>query len=449
MSLKRSIIPFVLVCALSLFLGAQAQKQWKDRAEYDLYEAITKDNTPASRLQNLEKWKSGYPQSEYADVRLKIYLVTYQQMNNHRAAFDTASEILKTEPNDMQSLTEHVGYIRSLIPSAANAQLSAQNKADLETAEKTSRYILANLDTVYAADKKPQGTTDDQWNNAKPTMQKFSQFTVAYIANVQKDVPKAETELTKTLQLDPTNGQASYMLASVLLGQQKDHPEKMPAAIFQYARSAVQEGPGALDANTRKSVDAFFTKAYTTFHGSAEGIDAVRTLAKTNALPPAGFTIRSIVEIEKEKLEKESAAAAANPMLALFNSIKTALTGDGGPAYWDSSAKDADLPGGANGVTKFKGKLVSATPETNPKELTLAIAGETADVTIKLDEPLRGKMDPGGEISFSGVAKEYTKEPFMITFEVEPANIEGWTGKGPAPAPRPAGGAKKGVGKKK
>jgi hypothetical protein len=207
--LKKIFISLVAVTVLTLTAYAQApaapQKNWKDRAEYDLYAAITMDTMPASRLQNLEKWKSTYPQSEYADVRLKIYLVTYQQMNNHRAAFDMATEILKMDPNDLTSLTEIVGYGLTLVPADPKAALSAQNKSDLDTVDKTSHYILGNLDKIYAADKKPQGTTDDQWNAAKPTMQKFAQFTVARVAVIQKDVAKAETELATTLKMDSGN----------------------------------------------------------------------------------------------------------------------------------------------------------------------------------------------------------------------------------------------------
>ena len=182
--MRKPIVVLALTGLVALILGGQAAKNWKDRAEYDLYETITKDNTPASRLQSLEKWKSGYAQSDYADVRLKIYLLTYQQLNNHRGAFDTAAEILKTDPNDMTALTEHVGYIRTLVPATASAQLSAQQKADLETADKTARYVLANVDTVYAADKKPAAMTADAWTAAKPAMQKFSQFTLSYIAKI-------------------------------------------------------------------------------------------------------------------------------------------------------------------------------------------------------------------------------------------------------------------------
>jgi hypothetical protein len=461
--LKKTFISTMMLMALVLTANAQApqanaqapqgnaqapQKNWKDRAEYDLYAEITKpDATPAARLQNLEKWKSQYAQSEYADVRLKIYLVTYQQMNNHRAAFDMAIEILKADPNDLTSLTEIVGYGLTLLPQQANAQLSAQNKADLDTIEKTARYIEGNLGTIYAADKKPQGTTDDQWNNAKPTMQKFAQFTIARGETLAKD-PKAEADLTDTVKLDPTNSQAAYMLAGNLLAQQKDHPEKMPEALFEYARAATYDGPGAMDAATRKQIDAFLTKAYTTYHGSAQGLDQLKAQAKASALPPDGLAIKSTVDIAKEAEEKRLAAAQANPMLAFWGEIKESLTGDGSAAYWDAM-KDAGLPGGHDGVMKFKGKLVSTSPATKPKELTLAIAGEAADVKLVLTEPLPGMMDPGGEISFNGVAKEFSKEPYMVTFEVEPADVEGWTGKGAAPIRRNGPAKKAGPGKKK
>jgi tetratricopeptide (TPR) repeat protein len=446
--LKKSLVTIVAVAALALGQAAPQQKNWKDRAEFDLFESIQKDANAATRLPNLDKWKSTYPQSEYADVRLKAYLITYQQLMKHREAFDTAIEILKADPNDQASLQEILGYIRALIP-VANATLSAQNKTDLDTAGKTSQYVLSNIDTVYAADKKPQGVTDAQWAQAKPAMRNFAQWTMGWIAMVEKDTPKAESELGKTLEMDPTNAMAAQQLAGILLAQQKEHPDKTPLALFEYARVATYDTPpNALPADQRQKLDAFLTKAYTTYHGSAQGLDQLKAMAKTNALPPAGFKIDSVVDIANKKAAEEDAAAKANPMLALWRSIKTELTGDNGPAYYESSVKDAGLPGGANGVMKFKGKLISTTPETRPKELKLAVENpEVGDVILKLEEPLPGKMDPGGEIEFSGTAKAYTKEPFMLTFEVEKEDINGWTGKGPAGPARTGG--KKAAPKKK
>jgi hypothetical protein len=379
---------------------------------------------------------------------MKVYLITYQQLMKHREAFDTAVEILKADANDQAALQEILGYIRALMPQQANAPLSAQNKADLDVAEKTSQHVLTNIDTIYAADKKPQGVTDAQWAQAKPAMKNFAQWNIGWIAMMEKDSPKAEAELTKTLQMDPTNAQASLQLATVLLGQQKEHPDKTPLALFEYARVASYDGPNSLPAPQRQQFDAFLTKAYNTYHGSAQGLDQLKATAKTNALPPGDMKIASVVEIEGDKAKAEEEKRKANPMLALWNDIKTQLTGDNGPGYFESSVKDAGLPGGVNGVMKFKGKLISATPELRPKELKLAIEKpDVADVTLKLEEPLPGKMEPGGDIEFSGTAKAYTKEPFMLTFEVDKEDISGWTGKGPAGAGRAGG--KKAAPKKK
>jgi hypothetical protein len=65
--------------------------------------------------------------------------------------------------------------------------------------------------------------------------------------------------------------------------------------------------------------------------------------------------------------------------------------------------------------------------------LIVAIENPAGDAKLKLDAPLPGKMDPGGEIEFEGAAKSFTKDPFSVTFEVERAKVSGWTGKNVAP----------------
>jgi len=168
---RTILISLTALMVVTLTANAQTQN-WRDRAEYDLYTEIIKpDATPAERLQSLEKWKASYPQSDYADMRLKIYLLTYRQMNNHRAAFDTATEILKSQPNDLLSLTEIIDHGLQLLPEQPNAPLSAENKSNLGTIQKTSRYILENLDIIYAADKKPQRMSDEKWSSLKTEMQ--------------------------------------------------------------------------------------------------------------------------------------------------------------------------------------------------------------------------------------------------------------------------------------
>ncbi len=187
--LKTTLVSLITL-ALALTANGQAQKNWKDLAEYDLYSAVVGSGTPASHLEYLDKWKSQYPQSDYAGTRLKMYLLTYQQMNNHRGAFDTAAEILKTDPNDLQSLREIVDHGLQLVPRQLNSQLSAENKSDLNTIQKSGRYILENLDKIYGADKRPRSMSNEQWRLATTTMRQSAQTVVDRALALTQDVPK-------------------------------------------------------------------------------------------------------------------------------------------------------------------------------------------------------------------------------------------------------------------
>jgi len=154
--------------------------------------------------------------------------------------------------------------------------------------------------------------------------------------------------------------------------------------------------------------------------------------AKTNALPPGTFAVKNVIQLAQEKADADAAAAAANPAGALWKTIKDGLTGDGSAAFWDQM-KDTELPGGANGVNTFKVKIVSMKPEMRPKELVVGFENTTTgDITLKLDEALPGKMEPGSEIEIKGTAKAYSKDPYMLTLETDKDGIKGWTGKNPA-----------------
>src|SRR5262249_42669887 len=116
-----------------------------------------------------------------------------------------------------------------------------------------------------------------------------------------------------------------------------------------------------------------------------------------------------------------------NPQLALWKTIKDALLAENGAQYWES------LKGTA--PPKMRGKLVSHKPALRPKELVLSIDEEKPQVTLKLENPLPGKAEPGTELQFQGVPEEFTKEPFMLTFSVDSKDkIEGWPAQAAPPA---------------
>ena len=43
---------------------------------------------------------------------------------------------------------------------------------------------------------------------------------------------------------------------------------------------------------------------------------------------------------------------------------------------------------------------------------------KTPEVTLRLSQQLEKPLPPGTQVSFEGVAVEFTTEPFMVTFDV-------------------------------
>jgi hypothetical protein len=408
-----------------------AKKEWKGQEEYNLFQAYQKAD-PQGKIEALDKWKAAFPSSAFAEEREEEYLSVYERTNMNRQAFDKAAEILKTRPNDFYSLSAIERLVYTLPPPL--------NAADLDTAERVSKYLLDNLDTVFASSNKPKDVKDADWSTYKPPMQNAAQATLAWVYVQRKDHPKAETELTKYQHLDPTQASTSLSLGGEILAQSHDHPDKIPLGLYQFAHAATYDGQNSLPEAARKQALDYVTKAYTRYHGSPDGLDNLLAQAKNSPFPPDGFSIESTHDIAVKKAAAEADFAKAHPELAFWrDAVKDPLLKEG-DAYFENM-KGALLPGAAvPGVQKFKGKIVSTTPATNPKQIVLALEEPNVpDVTLELSKALPGKMEAGEELQFEGVAKTFTKQPFMVNFDVDPTQIVGWTGKN---VTRPAGGSK-------
>jgi tetratricopeptide (TPR) repeat protein len=393
------------------------QKNWKDRAEYDLYDAILKDSNPQTRLEKLNQWKEKYPSSDFSDLRRTAFLTTYAALGKVQEGLNTAKEILAANPNDFSALY----YTALLTPQLVALNLKPTDE-QLATAEKAANSILAGA--------KPATVKDEDWQKAKGDVEAIAHKTLGWVAMQRKQPEAAEKEFKKSLEINPKDSEIAYWLGIVILQERK--PEKQVEALYYYARAAAYDGPGALAPAGRDAVKKQFTDLYTKYHGSPEGLDQILQLAKNEPNPKPDFKILSTTDIDKAKQEKQQAEAAAHPDLALWATIKTALTAPDGQTYFEGSMKGTSLPGGANGVQKFKGKVISMEPATKPKTVVIGIADSAVpDATLKFETPLPGKVDPGTELSFSGVAQSYTANPFMVVFTVDKKDLEGWTGTNP------------------
>jgi tetratricopeptide (TPR) repeat protein len=404
--------------------------QWKNQAEFDLYTAITKETDPKAKLQKIQQWEKDFPDSAFAKDRRTILMSTYYQLQQAPQAIEEAKKILADDPKDFGAL-----YITVTLTQAAAGQ--NPTPAVLDNGEKAATALLNVNDP-------PKTMTPQQWATQKPQVQTLAHTTLAWIALQKKDWPTAEGEYQKVLQADPNNGATDYQLATALYSEK--NPEKTPIALFYYARAAGYEGQGALNPDGRKQVMAFVQKAYKGYHGSNDGFNDLMAAAKASPTPPAGFAIKSALDIAKAEMANEEEWTKAHPQEAMWKGIKEALTGADGANYFNSSMKDAELP-------KLKGKVVKLEPATKPKTILVAMEdgkadGSTADATLKFEMPLPGTVEAGTELTFQGVPESYTASPLMVVFNVEKEKLEGWTGKNAPPVRRPAGATKKSSAKK-
>src|SRR5205823_1979808 len=151
------------------------------------------------------------------------------------------------------------------------------------------KHAIDDLDAIFAPANIPQGATQAQWDQAKASMKTTAQQAYSYVFVLRKNHPKAETELTKFLQLAPTQTQFAYFLGSEFFAQ---GPDKYVPGLYQMARAAAYDGPGSVAA-TRTQAKNFLDKNYVQFHGSNEGLNELLAVAKNNPFPPAGFSIKS------------------------------------------------------------------------------------------------------------------------------------------------------------
>jgi hypothetical protein len=428
-------LAFALTSVLGLAVWAQApQKNYKDRAEYDLYSSILKETNPTQKLALLNQWKEKYPQTEFKDERQGLFLLTYVQLNRGKEVMDTAKEMLTTDPKNPTAL-----YWINVMTVAMNDT----SPAALDTGEQAANTLLSNLDTLFSPDKKPANVTDDQWKKQRSDIEVLGHSTLGWVDWQRKKLPEAEAEFKKVLGMDPTRAQVSYWLGTVILSEK--NPDTQAQALYHFARAAHYDGPNALDAGTKKQIQAYLEKVYTNYHGSKDGLDDIIARARTEPMPPADFKVKNSAQIAQEEEEK---FRQTNPMLALWMSIKKELAGPNGTTYFNENVKDHAIPGGASGVQKFKATVISQTPAARPKEVVVGIANATTpEATLRFETPLSGKAEPGTVIEFEGTPVAFTPDPFNVTFDVEKDKLSGWPSA--AGAKKSGGAAKKGPAKKK
>ena len=436
---------------------AQPQKKVKDQGEYDIYNNVLKDagaQTWPKLLQDLDTWAQKYPDSDYKDDRLYYYVQGYSGANQPGKELDTAGQLMA---KDLKTVFKDPKQVLTVLyMTCVNIQKDPAPTAE-QTAigEKAAHDLLDFVPTYFVKANMPDKTSDADWAKTGKDLETLANATLRvialrpgmellqkYAASGNKDTSScgpAEAALSTALQKFPDAAIIAYNLGRAELCQRAANPDKIPVAIYEFARAVVID-PSLGGSTDPKAVETYFTTLYNNFHGADDdGLKQLKDLAAKSPLPPADYKLESAAEISRSKEEQFK---KTNPQLALWMGIKGQLADTNGDQYFTGSLKDADVKG-ENGTKALKGTLVEAKPACRSKELLVAISDAThPEVTLELDAALTGKPDTGTVIEWDGQPTAFTKEPFMLTMDTEKANV---TGLNVTPCTPPV---KKGVAKK-
>jgi len=398
-------------------------------AEYEAYNAAQVDlgkGDFAKALAGLDAWKQKFPNSDYVNDGKASYVQAYAGSKQYAKAIETAGDLLS---GDIDSLFPDPKGGPLVVLKVLIAVCQTAMQVPLPT-EPQGATIRKAADLLQKYTRKAEGYTDDQWKQLHGQVDPIAKQAVYFItvspgidALTKKDYDSAEAAFRKAFQAYPDNVVVAYNLARTLMGEYfaKTHLEKFPEALYLYARAA------SLDPTTSGVTKAWqtteqgnptkaLTSYYTQYHGSEDGLAALKELAVKSPTPPEGFTVKSKAEVEAQS---QADFAKDHPELAQWQATKKALV-EGGDAYFKESLLDAQLP-------KFKGKVLDGKPACNSKSLIVALSDEkTPEVTLVLDTPIKGKPTAGVDITWEGaIAKAYAATPFNLTMDIEQAKVEG------------------------
>ncbi|MBS1824374.1 MAG: hypothetical protein JST93_03550 [Acidobacteria bacterium] len=404
---------------VSLLALLSAQQQYKE-GEYPLYAEVTKHYAAgdyAKTLAALDTWSAKIPQSDYANNRRILYVQTYFAAQQPAKAIEASTELLQGDPaKTFPAAADRLRILYMVV--TAIKQLPEPTATQQSTAREAAKQLTAMQDP-------PPGMSPADWQRARNDLHIAASSADLYlsllpVAHAMKanDCSTVEAQVRKAMEAHPNSVQAAWYQGSALLCIARQKPERTSEAIYAFARAAALDPvKGLVDPKWQQTnVTPYLEKLYTQYHGKdPEGLAQLKQLAAQNANPPAGFHVPSAAELAHQK---QADFESRNPELALWKRIHDALTAANGEQYFEADLKNSELP-------PLRGTLLNATPACNAAELQVAVEGSDPQITLKLEKPVKGKVETGASLRWQGVATAFRAAPFLLTIETEPAKIDG------------------------
>jgi hypothetical protein len=322
-----------------------------------------------------------------------------------------ASRLLQMDPNNPKAILISVFVNNGRCTKSVDPNTGLST--DAQTCDNAATLAAKGL-TV----PKPAGTSPDDWKKLTGTAFPIFHSTIALDDMVsKKDIKGAENEYKAELMLYTDDQSKSTGLPDTLkLATAYNQPgtaQDLVQAVWFYAR-VWDFAPAQYQAKIEPQLE----HAYKKFHGSLDGLDAVKTQAAVTTFPPATFVIAPA----PTPADYAHQAVVATPDLTKLNLEDTEFILANG-AMDDVNKLWVVLKDKA---TPVPGVVI----ESNATVIKLAVTQDakdahTADFTVNMKTPIPDKDIPAagfvfgdhskGEAELDGVYDSYTQVPATAT----------------------------------
>ncbi|MGA2249714.1 hypothetical protein [Terracidiphilus sp.] len=413
--MKKFIFASALALAVSAFVASPVLRAQdlsiKDPAEYSAYQNAASQSDPKAKAAAYEQFLTQYPQTIAKPSVLNELLGIYWTAQDADHTLSAASRILQVDPNNPQAILYSV-----IIKKQQCAKTS-----DAQTCDDAAALSQKGLTIT-----KPASMSDADWQKVQHVGGPYFHSTIALDDVVsKKDYKGAQTEYGSELKLySDDESKSAGLNDTLLMAQAYSQPGKdqdLKEAIWFYARvwAFAPTSPQNYKAQIEPKLEYFYKK----FHGSLDGLDAIKQQAAASLFPPGTINItpakspaEQIHDLITQTPDLNTLALAdKETILALgsktvTNPDGTVVTGDADKMWAVLKDKNTGMPGVVIAITAEQVKL-AVTQDAKDSKL--------ADFIINLKTPLTDpqlKLYPVGfefkaapEAEIAGTFDSYTQ----------------------------------------
>jgi tetratricopeptide (TPR) repeat protein len=337
-----------------------------DPAEYNAYQMFSTQTDPKAKAAAGESFLEKYPQSKVKAAVLDSLLDAYQATGDAAKVLDAANKLLQVDPNNL----------KAILYSVLIKKQQCGKTSDATTCGDAATMAQKGLQVP-----KPAATAEDEWKKLTGAAYPIFHSAIALDAALaKKDFKTAQEHYTAELNMyTDDQSKAQGLVDTLQLAQAYSQPgstQDLPKAVWFYAR-VWGYAPPAYKAQIEPKLEYYYKK----FHGSLDGLDALKQQALASTFPPGTFHI----DPAKSPAEQIHDLIAATPdlnTLALADKETVLAVGskDDADKLW-ALLKDKE--------TQVPGVVISADANTIKVAVTQdAKDSKVADFIVNLKKPL-------------------------------------------------------------